>query len=432
MLKGKILNTETYDFKADGTEKSAEEKAAFLFAYQSNVAIEKALVKFKADSEEFKTLTALKAKVDAMNPNDADVSKLRTDLDAMNIKFKELSEKGLPTQGKTLSAQLKEKKDALRTISKGNDSGAEIVIERKTLVQRTAIANDAQGYFLPDLGQLATRKLSLYDLFPKVPIGESNNSGLIRYRDWDQATIARAAAAVAETGTFPESTAAFTMQSIALKKIGDTLPVTEEFFEDEEMFAGELDLFLNINVQLEIDRQLSLGDGTANQMTGLVSSVNAYVLAVAPTFQFANIYDLIIDAKAQITKTGGSKYSPDFVVMNIADINKMRGTKSTFGTYVIPPFVSPDGMNVAGVTVVESNIITADTLVIGDRRFARIYEKGGIVLSKGVVNAQFSADEMTLKARKRMLFLIRYADKSGFLKVTSITAAVAALAVPAP
>src|ERR1035437_8596218 len=273
MLKGKILNTETYDFKADGTEKSAEEKAAFLFAYQSNVAIEKALVKFKADSEEFKTLTALKAKVDAMNPNDADVTKLRTDLDAMNIKFKELSEKGLPTQGKTLSAQLKEKKDALRTISKGNDSGAEIVIERKTLVQRTAIANDAQGYFLPDLGQLATRKLSLYDLFPKVPIGESNNSGLIRYRDWDQATIARAAAAVAETGTFPESTAAFTMQSIALKKIGDTLPVTEEFFEDEEMFAGELDLFLNINVQLEIDRQLSLGDGTANQMTGLVSSV---------------------------------------------------------------------------------------------------------------------------------------------------------------
>src|ERR1035437_133393 len=120
MLTGKILGTDTHTHKADGTEKNAEEKAAFLFAYQSTQAIEKALVKFKEDSEEFKTLTALKAKVDAMKPNDDAVSKLRTDLDAMNIKFKELSEKGLPTQGKTLSAQLKEKKDALRTISKGN------------------------------------------------------------------------------------------------------------------------------------------------------------------------------------------------------------------------------------------------------------------------------------------------------------------------
>ena len=433
MLKGKIANTDTYDFKADGTEKTGEEKAAFMFKYQSEQAIEKALKSFKEDSEEFKSLKELKSKIEGMKSFDDSIQKkLREDLDSMSIQVKALKENPSKIEGKTLAATLKEKASKLREISKGADSGEEVVIERKTLVQRTSIANDAQGYFLPDLGQLAHRKLTLYDLFPKVNIGESNNSGLIRYRDWDQATIARAAAAVAETGTFPESTVAWTMQSIALKKIGDTLPVTEEFFEDEDMFASELDLFLNINVQLEVDRQLSLGDGTANQLTGLVSSVNAYVLAVVPTFAFANIYDLILDAKAQITKTGGSKYTPDFCVMNIADINKMRTTKSTFGQYILPPFVSADGMNVSGVQVVESNIIVANTCVIGDRRYARIYEKGGIVLSKGLVNAQFTADEMTLKARKRMLFLIRYADKSGFLKVLDINAAVAALAVPAP
>ena len=68
-------------------------------------------------------------------------------------------------------------------------------------------------------------------------------------------------------------------------------------------------------------------------------------------------------------------------------------------------------------------------MVIGDRRIAKIYEMGGVVLSKGLSGTQFVEDEMTLKARKRMAFLIRAADKGGFLKVTSIDAALVALAI---
>ncbi len=435
MLKGKIANTDTYDFKADGTEKTAEEKAAFMFQYKAEQAIEKALKSFREDSEEFKTLKALKTKVEEIKLADpAIVTKLREDLDAMNLLVKELKENPTPKGAKTLAATLKEKTVDLKSIASGSDTKKEVLVpfERKAISNRASVTDTQQAYDLTDVGQLATRKLSIYDLFPKVTISESNNNGTIRYYDWDQATIARAAAAVAESGTFPESTAKFIKKSLTIEKIGDTLPVTEEFFEDEAMFASELDLFLNINVQLEMDRQLALGDGTGNQITGIIASVNAYTVAVAPTFAFANIYDLIIDASRQITETGGAKYRPDYALMNINDINKMRATKSTFGTYVLPPFVSQDGTNVAGIQVVEANIIPANTMVVGDSRFARIYEKGGIVLSKGLVGTQFVDDEMTLKARKRMAFLIRYADKAGHLKITDITAAVAALATPAP
>ena len=41
----------------------------------------------------------------------------------------------------------------------------------------------------------------------------------------------------------------------------------------------------------------------------------------------------------------------------------------------MPPFVSREGNVVDGITVIESNIVTANTLALGDRRFARIYEK---------------------------------------------------------
>ena len=108
--------------------------------------------------------------------------------------------------------------------------------------------------------------------------------------------------------------------------------------------------------------------------------------------------------------------------------NKMKLKKDANNNYVMPPFVSRDGGSVSGITIIEANIIPANTMVVGDNRFARIYEKGGVEMSKGYSGTQFVEDEMTLKARKRLAFLIRSADKGGFKKVTSISAALVTLA----
>lgn len=323
-----------------------------------------------------------------------------------------------------LKEELEANKAVLKEIA-GGISNKEVVV--KALSNRASVANNEQAYDLPDVGQLATRKLSMYDIFPKLTIGDGNNNGVIRYYDWDEATIARAAAAVAEGVAFPESTAKFKKGSVAIQKVGDTLPVTEEFFEDAQMFAAELGMFLDTNVSLEVDRQLALGDGTGNTITGLVASVDAYVPAAAGIAD-ASIYDLLVKVSESITAGGGSKYMPNFAVMNIADINKMKLKKDANNNYVMPPFVTRDGSSVSGITVIEANIITANTLVLGDNRFARIYEKGGVEMSKGYSGTQFVEDEMTLKVRKRMAFLIRAADKGGFKKVTSISAALVTLA----
>jgi hypothetical protein len=392
------------------------------------------LLKVKSDvAEAMKTVTdanktvldALKTDLDALKSADKSVE-VAKEIARIAGELKAIKEVAKDETKPSLSETLKAEKETLKAIA-SKISNKEVVV--KTLLERSAIANNQQAYDLPEIGQLATRKLSLYDIFPKLNIGESNNNGVIRYYDWDEDTIARAAAAVAEGAAFPAATATFKKGSISLQKIGSTLPVTEEFFEDEMMFAAELGMFLETDVALEMDRQLADGDGTSNTITGLKSSVNAYTLPSTGTIIDPSIYDLIVKLSEAITTTGGAKYTPDFAVMNIADINKMKLKKDANNNYVLPPFVDRSGSQVAGITVIESNIITADTMVLGDRRFARIYEKGGIVLSKGEINAQFTEDEMTLKARKRMAFLIRAADKAGFLKVTSIDAALAALAI---
>ena len=67
-------------------------------------------------------------------------------------------------------------------------------------------------------------------------------------------------------------------------------------------------------------------------------------------------------------------------------------------------------------------------MIVGDRRYARIYEKTGVVLSKWMPNNQYLEDEITIKARKRMLLLVKNGDRTGFRKVTDIAAALVTLA----
>jgi hypothetical protein len=62
---------------------------------------------------------------------------------------------------------------------------------------------------------------------------------------------------------------------------------------------------------------------------------------------------------------------------------------------------------IAGLAVVEDNNIPDNQLVVGDRRLQLSMKKSGIVLSEGLVNAQFTSDAKTIKARKRMAMLIK-------------------------
>lgn len=370
-------------------------------------------------------LEALKLKIESAEPaNYQTLIKEHSDLMA---EVKALKENGGNTDKKlSLKDALKEHMDVIKQIA-NKVSEKEVVV--KTLLQRSAIDGNQNAYDIPEIGALSTRKLSLYNLFPKLNIGKGNHNGTIRYYDWDEATIARAAAAVAEGAAFPESVAKFKKYAVTIQKVGDTLPVTEEFFEDEALFAAELEMFLRVNVELEVDRQLYEGDGTGDTIVGLMASINSYTLPATKSIQNPNIYDLIEKVDEQITTLGGSKYMPDVVIMNKSTINRMKLAKDANDNYILPPFVGRDGRDVGGKVVIESNIFSDNELVVGDRRFARIYEVDGITMSKGHVSAQFAEDEMTLKVRKRLAFLIRNCDKKGFRKVLDIDAALTALAI---
>jgi hypothetical protein len=347
----------------------------------------------------------------------AKANKLILDL---GTSISELKETKSAANVPTMQAQIKENKESLKEIAKGV-STEEVII--KANLTRASIANNGQTLELDGVGQLARKKRSLYDVFTKIPVGPGNHNGTISYVDFDQATTIKAAAAIAEGAAFPQSEVKFEYFTLPLRKLGDTLPVSEEFFEDEVQAAAELELFLATNVEDLIDTQIVTGDNTGQNLKGLVSSTPAFV-PVASGITDANIYDLVAKVSESITSIGGAKYNIDFVAMNISDINKLKLKKDANQNYVFN-FNDP---RIGAINIIEDNNVAANTMFVGDGRYARIYEIGGVVISKGMINAQFTEDFMTIKARKRILFLIRNVDQSGFRQVTSISAALVTLA----
>lgn len=321
---------------------------------------------------------------------------------------------------KSLAEQLKENKEAIKAILNG-DKQTEVTVKANTL--RASITGNTEAVRLSDIGQLGVKRRALYDFFTKIPVGNGNHNGTIAYIDWDEATTVRAAAAVAEGAAFAESTAKFAEYTKKLQKIGDTLPVSEEFGEDEVLAAAELNNFLNVNVSTIIDNKIAVGAGGANDIEGLYTASPTYT-PVASGITDANIKDLVRKMRTAIVKTRGSKYQPDFVAANSDTIDRYFLKKDANNNYM---FDSETGM-IAGLAVVEDNNLADNTLVVGDGRFGRIYEKSGVVLSEGLSGTQFVSDMKTIKARARLLFLIREVDKTGFLKCTNITTALATLA----
>jgi HK97 family phage major capsid protein len=376
--------------------------------------------KESVSQEQYDSLKAEFATLKEQGVNKTAIETLTQKLDDLALMVNDIESKGFKGENKdSLVDVIKENKEQLKEMSKGKTG--EITV--KANLVRASIATNPLELMLSGVGQIARRARSLYDFFPKVQVGNGNHNGTIAYIDWDEATTVRAAANVAEGVAFAESTATFKGYTLPLRKIGDTLPVSEEFFEDEVMAAAELERFLLTNVEDRIDTQIVTGDNTGQNLAGLVSSTPAYV-PVASGIASPNIYDLCVKVAESITNTGGAKYRPDFVAMNIVDINKLRLQKDSQFNYI---FDRTDD-RIVSLNIIEDNNVVANTMYVGDSRFATIYEMGGVVLSEGMINAQFTSDFRTIKARKRLAFLIREADKTGFRRVTSISAALTTLA----
>lgn len=307
---------------------------------------------------------------------------------------------------------------------KNKESGIiNMVIKADTL--RTSVTSNPNGMFLNNIGQLPEPTFDFSDFFTAINVSPDSN-GVIRYIDWDSATIVRSAAAIAEGATFPESTAKWIGYSLVLEKIGDSIPVSEEMLQDNTWTQSELQNFLLNNVKRVENQSLYNGNGTTPNISGVYTlsptfDSTAYGLSSNAKTTTPDVMDLIKVLKKEIEKGQKGKYGVNVVFMSPEEYTATVLEKDSTGRRLREQLIE------LGVTIIPSSFVTDDQLVIGDGRFAKLYQIEDYNVEIDRNGTDFVDGMLTMRAKKRMALLIRQADRSGFLKVTSVAAAITAI-----
>lgn len=268
-----------------------------------------------------------------------------------------------------------------------------------------------------DILQGPRRALTVAQLFAQ----ETTDKAAVTY--FVEGAVEGDPATVKEGGAFPQlHFGEPTPQTDALKKIGCLYKDTDELLDDAPRLAASFDNRADYLMDIREEDQLLSGDGTGNNITGLLNRSGLQTMTVKGM-------DGVVDAIAQ-AKTAVSKNTPGFVtdglLVNDEDWTSIKLLKDANKQYLAGgPFIGAygNGGYVAepplwGLRVVPTSAIAKGTMVVG------AFFLGGSVIRKGarVVDVSNSNEDdfknglVAFRPSERIALAVRY--PAAFVKLT--------------
>jgi HK97 family phage major capsid protein len=236
-----------------------------------------------------------------------------------------------------------------------------------------------------------------------------------------EGTATSGAAGVAEGGTKPESTLAFSTKDEPIKKIATSLSISDELIEDAPAVQTFVNGQLSSFVQSEAERQLFRGTQGGNEVQGILTSRNVPVYA-GGTAAGTKAEQLF---KALNGTRGSAFVEPEWIVLHPSDWQDVRLLKDTANQYLGGgPFlgaygnggqVSSSGQLTGAVDTlwgkpvyVTSNIGNAGTALIGSRAAAQVWSRGGLTVEASNSHDSYFVENLIAIRAERRLGLTLY------------------------
>jgi len=248
-----------------------------------------------------------------------------------------------------------------------------------------------QAIRLPGIVEAVTRPIQLLDI---LPMFQTDQNAVVYM---EETTRTHAAAETSEGGTYAESAFVFTERSTPVRKITDSLPVTDEQLADVAMMNGYVNSRLMFGVRQRLDRQSLLGDGSAPNLRGLanVSGIQTQARGADP------VVDTFFKAMVKVRVTGRSNPSPHLI--HPTDWQGIRLQRTADGVYIwgAPSETGPERL--WGLQVVQIDAGSAGTGYTGafDVSNVGMFEKQGVDVQVGYTGTQFTEGKRTVRADTR-------------------------------
>lgn len=338
-------------------------------------------------------LDETKAKIEAAEAKQAELIEQFGKMDDL---LKELQAKGKrPGYGaderKTLGDLFVESDVYEGMKSTGRASGHPVEMDRKDITGTTgsaiSLVNPSRdpNVYRSIGGFRATR---IRDLVPSVPTA-TGAVEVMRYTSVDdqsgpqQPSTPSTNQGAGEFEAKNKSSMVFNLVTIPVRTIAHYMAASRQVLSDAGMLRGIIDTELAYGLQLESDFQLLRGDGTNQNLTGILedAAINDVggIGAVDPDEEGAAMISLI---RAAITQCQLSEYyNVNGLVLNPLDWEKLETAKATDGHYILTAFAAstPETTMVWRTPVVVTNAMPQGQFLIGDWTLgATLYERESV------------------------------------------------------
>lgn len=255
----------------------------------------------------------------------------------------------------------------LKAFAEERSRPTRLKLEMKTTITTDAGSGGDLGTPYRDgLAQLPRRVPRVRDLLPVVRV----TGGSVEYPR--QTTRTNAAAPVAEAALKPESAYGFELVTTPLRVIAHWVPASRQILDDAPQLMGLIDSELRYGLALKEDDQLLTGDGTGQNLNGLIPQATAY----SAPFDPGGTESMVDIVALGILQTALADLPADGVVMHPSDWMRIRLLKDGDGKYIL----GDPGANVEprlfGLPVVETTAMTVDKFLVGSfRAAATLYDR---------------------------------------------------------
>lgn len=275
------------------------------------------------------------------------------------------------------------------------------------------------------VGQIATRRLLMKSLFTIIP----TNKEYVKYND--QETRVRDAKNVAGCATSTHnSKLTWKVREMKIEKVRDFVDVCIDMMDDYDFVEAEIRELIFTDVALKVDEQLLLGDNVSPNLNSVAAVASTFAAGdYAAKVQAATLVDLITVCGGLISDAGeNNKFMANVALLNPVDALLMKLEKDADNNYLIPNFVTSNGVNIGAIRVIENPLIPVNEMYVMDTTKGRIYQNKNNAVEFGFENKDnFEHETVTVKAYERLNFRVRNVDANAFLHVPNITLALAAI-----
>lgn len=218
------------------------------------------------------------------------------------------------------------------------------------------------------------RPLRVRDLMVTIPTS-SNAVEFVRRNVFTNNAAAQApgtpntAIGAGELQTKAQSNITYELVSAPVRTFAHWIPASRQVLSDAPMLQGLIDTDMVYGLDLVSDQQILNGDGTNQNLTGLMVDTGITVVAPdAATVTAALVPQAMLEhiRKAITTMQTYEYYNVNGVVLNPLDWQKMELAKGTDGQYIWTSVSAGAEERVWRVPVVITNAMTAGKFLLGD------------------------------------------------------------------